>query len=338
MSLGFLLFGADLTNSEYILQKLLIVLKQNTDVDETIEVTLDEQKSIGTNSIQQLLFGNVVLCPYARLNSANWRATIIESLAIVRSKRVLRKLGFYWNDLRTYYLPHITQLTVNVHPILKVLYMLCEQLTSKQTESLINYIHQEYFNNRLKREVQLEFNDRHYLELYLLYWISQRLITIGDRHCQGTNLQPLIDYFQTFQLDKFKSLLLDTTKYNMSGNFAKQMNLTESSTPLGKIRIVEGLSKDQTKNNNDTLNSPNFENNDDDDVRISNSSSSIPDRVYKLIRLFKRISSDNSSALTHNINIDRYSVKYSSAGYFLLINQSEFYQETDVTLKVIFGQ
>lgn len=335
MSLGFLLFGADLTNAEYILQKLIILLKHKKEIDESSNCLMlngkqdDDKKCIKTKSIK-LLFGNAVLSPYARQNSTNWKATIIEALAIVRSKRVLRKLGFCWDDLRIYYLPHIPQLTINIHPMLKALYMLSEQLTFKQTDSLINFIHQEYFRKRLNKEVQLKFHDAHYLEIYLLYWISQRLIAIGDRDCQNTNIQPLIDYLQTYKLEALKSLLVETTKYNRSINDSNQINLTDSSN------LVEKRTGDfKEQKDNKLLKSPTLENT-DCDAKNSNSSNLTSSRLNKLIYLFKQFSKINLVSSSHNINIDRYLVRYSNAGYCLIINQSKFYQETDVNLKVIF--
>lgn len=356
--MGFLLFGNDQLSAEYILQKLVILSKQEDRLRELVEGFLEGEDKEGVeieNPTSNLLNADI-LCTYARLNPKTWRSTIIEALTIVRCRRVLRRLGFDWTDVRAHYLPHVPQLTVNINRKLKILYNLCEQLTLKQTKELIDYIHAEYLTKRLGRCVELNFNNHRYLEVYLLYWISQRLIRIDDKDRLGEqqttvkDLQPLFDHFQRQGIKVFQKLLdftVDKEEGNgMNSNPAEKRSIEEvEGNTLEKAEVMAGevedtlleaevmtvevggniLQEDQVKAVNVVVveESEDLQDNDEGSTQITH-------HIWRFIKYIK----NSSLRLTAMAN-DRYLVRHSSAGYLLIINQNQFYEETDSKLKVM---
>uniref|UniRef100_A0A1A9WRC9 Caspase family p20 domain-containing protein n=1 Tax=Glossina brevipalpis TaxID=37001 RepID=A0A1A9WRC9_9MUSC len=191
VSLGFLLFGHERTSAAYILQKLIILSKQpRRDCDQ-----------VTSNS------GDIILRHYAKSMSNDWRKGLVEALTIINAKKVLRKLGFCWRELYHHYLPQIAELSINIHPMLKVLYKICEELTAVQAKQLILKIQNDVVES-------LDFSDPLYLEIFLLDWINRRIINIGDRQCIGTDVQVLIEYFKFNDMDTLKELLNSTILHN----------------------------------------------------------------------------------------------------------------------------
>ncbi|KAL9886250.1 caspase-8 isoform X1 [Glossina fuscipes] len=195
VSLGFLLFGEEKTSAEYILQKLIV---------------LSKHPPSGCGQATQN-GGDMILRLYANSKRNNWREGLLEALTIINAKRVLRKLGFRWKDLHHHYLPQIAELSINIHPMLKALYKICEELTAAQARRLISRIQTD---SRKNGEECLDFRNALYLEIFLLDWITRRVIRIGDRQCTGTDVHVLIEYFKLNDMDSLKDLLNNTVTQN----------------------------------------------------------------------------------------------------------------------------
>uniref|UniRef100_A0A1B0G1D4 Caspase family p20 domain-containing protein n=1 Tax=Glossina morsitans morsitans TaxID=37546 RepID=A0A1B0G1D4_GLOMM len=195
VSLGFLLFGQEKTSAEYILQKLIV---------------LSKHPPSGCGQATQN-GGDIILRLYARSKPNNWREGLVEALTIINAKRVLRKLGFRWEDLHHHYLPQIAELSINIHPMLKALYKICEELTAAQARRLISRIQTD---SRRNGEEYLDFHNPLCLEIFLLDWITRRVIRIGDHQCAGADVQVLIEYFKFNDMDSLKDLLNNTVTQN----------------------------------------------------------------------------------------------------------------------------
>ncbi|XP_030378594.1 caspase-8 isoform X2 [Scaptodrosophila lebanonensis] len=197
-------FAQKHSNAEYVLQKLLTLARANS-----ISGPQHHQNSD-------------LLRQYAHTNQKNWRAHLIEALTIINARRVLRKLGFQWQELRLHYLPHIHEVTLHVHPLLKALYIVCEQLTLAQSSRLVLSISdmQTRINAQQQGPESASANDRlliydfAYLEIFLLHWLTRRIIKLGDINAEGSDMQILIEYFKFNNLESLSSLLIQTINSN----------------------------------------------------------------------------------------------------------------------------
>lgn len=169
-----------------------------------------------------------LLRQYAQTNPANWRSHLVEALCIIGARQVLRKLGFSWTELRLHYLPHVLELTLHVHPLLKALYNVCEQLTVAQSGRLVLDI-----NDKLARrctsgeqDEPLRFYDYSYLEIFLLDWLTRHHLRLGDINAIGSDVQLLIEYFKFNDLNSLATLLIQTIN--------SSANESSSSSPVNK--------------------------------------------------------------------------------------------------------
>lgn len=126
-----------------------------------------------------------------------WREHLVEALAIVRSHKVLRKLGFELKDVQEAFLPHIDEISTHVHPVLKILYKMCEKMRQKDRKLLI-----QYMLNKFECE-NFGLDGENFLEMYLLNWIQQKIITIGDRDTIGAEFGELVAFLKVHEIDEF---------------------------------------------------------------------------------------------------------------------------------------
>ncbi|KAH8420441.1 hypothetical protein KR009_010323 [Drosophila setifemur] len=189
VSVCFLLYGDDHTNASYILQKLLTLIRA------------DWQESD-------------LLVQYAKSRPETWRRHLVEALCIVGARQVLRRLGFRWQDLRLHYLPHIGGLTLHVHPLLKSLYTVCEQLNLAQSGRLVLDVSEKVARQQAGSGDPLRFYDHTYLEIFLLDWLTRRAIRLGDIDANGSDVQLLIEHLKFNDLQEQAKLLIDTINSN----------------------------------------------------------------------------------------------------------------------------
>lgn len=103
-----------------------------------------------------------------------WKKFLIEALCIIKANYVLIKLGLCLPELSVQFLPQNTALSLNVHPVLKALYCMCEQLTQTEANEMINKIEANHSNDD-----RINF-DENYLEIYMLKWLSNDVIAAGE--------------------------------------------------------------------------------------------------------------------------------------------------------------
>ncbi|XP_017871677.1 PREDICTED: caspase-8 [Drosophila arizonae] len=196
VSLAFLLFGDQHALATYILQRLLALMRA------------PPADQLHSDLLRQ----------YAQTNPANWRGHLVEALCIINARQVLRKLGFCWAELHLHYLPHVLELTLHVHPLLKALYNVCEQLTVAQSGRLVLDINDKLARRRTSGEHDepLRFYDYSYLEIFLLDWLTRHHLRLGDIDAIGSDVQLLIEYFKFNDLNSLATLLIQTV--NTSAN------------------------------------------------------------------------------------------------------------------------
>ncbi|XP_017852431.1 caspase-8 [Drosophila busckii] len=212
VSLLFLLFGDQHAQATYLLQKLLALTRaphteqQNTDL----------------------------LRQFASVKASHeWRGHIIEALCLINARQVLRKLGFRWEELRLHYLPHVQELTLHIHPLLKAMYIICEQLTLAQTGRLVLNINEKLAQQQEHHQHEpLRFYDSAYLEIFLLDWLTRHHVRLGDINAMGSDVQLLIEYFKMNDMQAQATLLVETVNSNaVTGAERKCETDTSNATP-----------------------------------------------------------------------------------------------------------
>ncbi|EDV45383.2 caspase-8 [Drosophila erecta] len=183
VGLCFLLYGDNHSDATYILQKLLTMTRSDFPQSD-------------------------LLIKYAKSRPETWRRHLVEALCIVGARKVLRKLGFCWQELKIHYLPHVAGITLHVHPLLKSLYRMCEELSVAQSGRLVLDVGEKVA--RQQAGDPLRFYDPMYLEIFLLDWLTRRCIQLGDINVIGSNVQLLIEHLKFNDLKEQAKLLIDT--------------------------------------------------------------------------------------------------------------------------------
>ncbi|XP_030567686.1 caspase-8 [Drosophila novamexicana] len=196
VSLAFLLFGDQHALATYILQKLLALMG-----------AADQRHSD-------------LLRQYAGTNPANWRGHLVEALCIINARQALRKLGFSWQELRLHYLPQVLEVSLHVHPLLKALYNICEQLNIAQAGRLVLDINEQLARrqNGQQADDPLRFYDHAYLEIFLLDWLTRHHLRLGDINARGSDMQLLIEYFKFNDMHSLATLLIQTINSSHPGD------------------------------------------------------------------------------------------------------------------------
>ncbi|EDW30626.1 GL26745 [Drosophila persimilis] len=114
-----------------------------------------------------------ILSQYAKSKPQTWRKYLVEALCIIGARQSL--------------------------------YTICEELSLAQRGRLVLDIKE-------KNSVgdPLRFYDPEYLEIFLLDWLTRRLIRLGDINANGSDVQLLIEYFKFNDLHAQATLLVDT--------------------------------------------------------------------------------------------------------------------------------
>ncbi|EDX00805.2 caspase-8 [Drosophila yakuba] len=187
VGLCFLLYGDNHSDATYILQKLLAMARSDFPQSD-------------------------LLLKYANSRPETWRRHFVEALCIIGARKVLRRLGFCWQELRMHYLPHIAGIALHVHPLLKSLYRMCEELSLAQSGRLVLDVGDKVA--RQQAGDPLRFYDPTYLEIFLLDWLTRRCIQLGDINATGSDVQLLIEHLKFNDLEAQAKLLIETILSN----------------------------------------------------------------------------------------------------------------------------
>ncbi|XP_017017992.1 caspase-8 [Drosophila kikkawai] len=180
-----------------------------------------------------------LLTQYSKSRPDTWRRQLVEALCIIGARQVLRKLGFRWTELRLHYLPHIAGISLHVHPLLKSLYRICEDLTMAQSGRLILEVSEKVGRQQAGAGDPLRFYDTSFLEIFLLDWLTRRCIRLGDLNATGSDVQLLIEHLKFNDMQEQAKLLIDTINSN-----AQEIRVPAPASPLAIKR--ETLKDSQT--------------------------------------------------------------------------------------------
>lgn len=138
-------------------------------------------------------------------SNCDWKVVLIEGLAIIRANRILRSIGFNLTDINVHYLPENWNTNLFIHPILKCMFLMCEQLQPDETKNLIDHI------QKRTTKIEMNFSNENYLEIYMLHWLSESIIEAGDwtPYYQDTNkrdvhcnVRPILEFFKLTENDR----------------------------------------------------------------------------------------------------------------------------------------
>lgn len=148
----FLLCAADPTEREFILNEL---------------ISLSGQPSKHTDYLKM----------WAKSQTQDkWKHALLESLCLIQAKRIIFELGLNIDELTGRYLPSNLYFSDFIHRTVKQLYKMCEDLTVNECTALVKYMKKEYPN----LENFKYSGDGEYLELHLMHWISENVISLGS--------------------------------------------------------------------------------------------------------------------------------------------------------------
>lgn len=166
VSLLFLLYADDQTSVHVTLQNLLVLYR---------------------NEFQD----SNILEDYGKYNK-NWKKPLLEALCIIDARKIIRKWGFNFPALNAYFNPGSSPLiSHDINAMVKILYYFCEKMTLGEGGNLI-----------LSFDDEFPFFDVSYLEVYLLYWISESKISIDP-----PNVDILLQYLEIQELKELRSSL-----------------------------------------------------------------------------------------------------------------------------------
>lgn len=150
VSLMFLLCADDRSQYKIVLQQLIVL-------------SFDHDKE--TNLLRVWATGKV-----------HWKNILLEALCLMQAKRIVHRLGLNFTDLEQQYLPKNHYTASYVHVIVKLLYFVCEQLTVAECKSLVECMTKKYASIRNF----IYSDDGEHLEIYLMHWLWENVIDIGQ--------------------------------------------------------------------------------------------------------------------------------------------------------------
>lgn len=149
--------------------------------------------------------------------NAEWRDKLIEALCIIQAKAIIRKLGLNHTDLEQRFLPrNVDTVRLFIHPIIKLLYLLSDQLAVDQANELIAHV---AVNPTGLPNCEHCYNGER-LEMHLMYWLSNDILSIGDNRnntddarCHvPCNLEPIARFLKDIGEDSLKDTVSSVCK------------------------------------------------------------------------------------------------------------------------------
>lgn len=137
--------------------------------------------------------------------NSEWRYICLEALCIIQAKAIIRKLGLNYIDLEQRFLPRIPNSTLHIHPMLKLLYFVNENLTVAESKELVD---------RIASNQDFEYRDN-----ALLNWLGEDVLNIGRRSTTDRNqndearakplcnFDPFIEFLKENEKDSLKEMV-----------------------------------------------------------------------------------------------------------------------------------
>ncbi|XP_020806282.1 caspase-8 [Drosophila serrata] len=232
-------------------QKVGLCFLLFSDVDADAAFILQKLLAMAAGDRQQ---SSDLLTQYSKSRPDTWRRQLVEGLCIIGARQVLRKLGFRWSELRLHYLPHIAGITLHVHPLLKSLYRICEDLTMAQSGRLILEVSEKVGRQQAGAGDPLRFYDTSFMEIFLLDWLTRRCIRLGDLNATGSDVQLLIEHLKFNDMQAQAKLLIDTINSNAQDSQIPGPGSVTPAAPLAiKSETVADSQQASTSSTGDAL-------------------------------------------------------------------------------------
>lgn len=181
-----------------------------------------------------------------------WRDILLEGLCIIQAKTTIGKLGLNYDDLEQRFLPLNPHNSLFIHPIVKLLYLVCEQLTVTEAKQLIDRITSKYASVR-----DFKYRDNgERLEIYLMYWLGVDVLSIGRRPIESigaesrielpSNLNPILEFLKHIERDSLKEMVSSVChqfgdKRNATANHPTICTDDKQPTDVGIIQCTENI-------------------------------------------------------------------------------------------------
>lgn len=202
------------------------------------------------------------------VNQEEWEEKVLESLIIIKNYDVIRMMGYSISDIedmkRTFFCDAqaVHNVSVYINRIMKSLYFLSENLKLDETIKLVAKVNiaSELINKNLE------------LEIYILHWIKEKLISINSGTVYIFCYLKLIELYVLFQkiiffLDNYDlHKLLKVLKPLFSGDLAfnfldywEKDSQTQDSRSLDSNQMIPA--SNMTRNNDSTNSMNEYRNN-----------------------------------------------------------------------------
>lgn len=223
----------------------------------------------------------------------NYKGELIEALLIIQANHVLIKLGLDIENLKYQFSPHLIDVNVHIHPMLKALYILCESLTKVQTKKLFDYM-------KGQCDIDVEFDSEMFLEIYFIQWFLEDNVVLGDWKKDGRTREIFCDVekITAFLKTEDESLKEKIVNVNIRFNYTKNNRIGKDKCKKEAIAVMDNASS-------------------------SSASTSIAPRKSMSNKKEETTVLDVISPIRDKI-LPRYDIRKESAGYLLVINQKEF--------------
>ncbi|GLV41348.1 Death related ced-3/Nedd2-like caspase [Carabus blaptoides fortunei] len=223
-----------------------------------------------------------------------WQKQFLEALCIIEYYEILQRLGFDKSELITRFLPANPNTVLSINLVRKVLYIMCENFSQKQTGTFLNYLREDF----KRKSIDWQEYDENYLELYILHCFSR-------------------DYIKECDLTNFMHIL-------------KKMNMDNVSEWLEYAMIVSRRNR-EPENHTSNRYSPKEKQDKMQKTEIRNISPVTERLEAKYTRdhsiIDRSISGDNST------DDESYNIDAKHVGICAIFNQKKFYKETDPALQ-----
>ncbi|XP_053978676.1 caspase-8 isoform X1 [Hylaeus volcanicus] len=208
-------------------KSILCKVEDDLDLDEKISILflIADNYECAFKEIYDLLQkhktqNSYILSEFIDRHPNNWENKLLEAICVIQNRQIVRKLGVPFEKMDILYCPRNRSCSRYLKRVVKCLYLLCEELSKDETESLVQYFRSHF----PKYEETLK--DSEYLELHMLYWLEQKYISID---LDGkVNLENLLRYLKRY--DDLEIIYNDLKKHENHQNVLDTQNANSLNT------------------------------------------------------------------------------------------------------------
>ncbi|XP_034840811.1 caspase-8 [Maniola hyperantus] len=175
-----------------------------------------------------------------------WKYEFLEALCICRLYNIIRKLGFNVSSVKKHYLPENVYVNVYIDPVKKVLYNLCENMTSESLTKLKRTLH----------TYKVDVSEHETCEAVFLELMCQKFIKLGQynrerkMYTASYDLDMLIKIIENFGgLSKFAKILGEVQNQINNQNSPGESKASGKQSSLTKQTLNDSKNQADEKQN-----------------------------------------------------------------------------------------